>query len=176
MVDQALSAHENAPPLIDPRTRPMLPVGKQALATLEAFGLPAVCDLVMAGHAQTRIAAMLGVSQPSLAGWLGNQRGVGAALYSDALRASAESLLDEARAVIEAAAPTTPAVMQARAVADLLIKKAGIRNRAYRDRIDSGVALVDMGSDQPAQALTFVLVIHPQREDLGRLIEHEGDG
>lgn len=171
MVDQALTP-ANSPALIDPRTRPMLPVGKQAAETLELVGLPAVCDLVLAGHAQTRIAAMLGVSQSSLAGWLCNLRGEGAALYSEALRASAEALIDEARHVIEGAERTTPGVMQARCIADLLIKKAGIRNRAYRDRIDSGVALVDMGS-QPTAMPTFTIVIAPQRQDLGRVIEHD---
>lgn len=175
MADPTMTPANSPGPMIDPRARPMLPVGKAARETLELVGLPAVCDFVLAGHAQTRIAAMLGVSQSSLAGWLCNLRGEGAALYSEALRASAEALIDEARHVIEAAAPTTPSVMQARCIADLLIKKAGIRNRAYRERIDSGVALVDMGSLPPSPVI-FRIVIAPQREDLGRLIEHDADG
>lgn len=160
--------------VIVPHAR-LLPVGRQAAETLELVGLAAVCDLVQAGHAQTRIAAMLGVSQSSLAGWLGNLRGEGASLYSDALRASAEALLDEARRVIEAAESTTPGVMKARAVADILIRKSGIRNKAYRDRIDSGVALVDMGS-LPPLPVVFRIVIAPQREDMGRTIDHNPDG
>lgn len=170
-----MKSGDSASALIDPRARPMLPVGKQARETLELIGLPAVCDLVQAGHAQTAIAAMLGVSQSSLAGWLCNLRGEGASLYSDALRASAEALLDEARRVIEAAESTTPGVMKARCIADLLIKKAGIRNRAYRDRIDSGVALVDMGSLPPSPVI-FRIVIAPQRGDLGRTLDHNPDG
>lgn len=167
---------ETATALIDPRTRPMLPVGKQAQATLELVGLPAVLEMVLAGHAQTAIAARLGISQASLGGWLANLRGPDAALYSEALRASAEAMIDQAQTVIEAAEPTTPAVMKARAVADLLIRKAGIRNRAYRERIDSGVALVDMGDAGPAPVPSFCLVIHGAREDTGRTFEHEPDG
>jgi hypothetical protein len=49
-----------------------------------------------------------------------------------------------------------------------------VRNKAYRDRIDSGVALVDMA--EPARAPQFILVVHPTREDLGRTFEHEPDG
>lgn len=175
MVDQPLIARGSASALIDPRAQPLLPVGKQARETLELVGLSAVLEMVLAGLAQTAIAAKLGISQASLGGHLANLRGADAALYSDALRASAEALIDEARHVIEAAAPTTPSVMQARCIADLLIKKAGIRNRAYRDRLDAGAALVDLGSLPTAMPI-FTIVIAPQREDLGRLIEHEGDG
>ena len=160
----------NNPAVIDPHARPMLPVGRQALATLEAVGLAGVCDLIVAGHAQNRIAAMLGVSQPSLAGWLCNQRGEGAALYSEALRASAEAMLDEAKAVLEAAELTTPGVMKARAVADLLIRKAGIRNKAYRDRVDATTLLVDAGNAGPARVPSFRIVI--AKVDQGRLIQH----
>ena len=170
-----MKSGDSAIAVIDPRARPMLPVGKAARATLELVGIPAVLEMVMAGLAQTAIAAKLGISQASLGGHLANLRGADAATYSEALRASAEALLDEARRVIEAAESTTPSVMKARCIADLLIKKAGIRNRAYRDRIDSGVALVDMGS-LPPSPVVFRIVIAPQREDLGRLIEHEGDG
>lgn len=168
-----MSAPETAPAMIDPRTRPMLPVGRQAQAALELIGLPAVLELVLAGHAQTAIAAKVGISQASLGGWLANLRGTDAALYSEALRASAEAMIDEAQAVIEAAEPTTAAVMKARAVADILIRKAGIRNRAFRDRVDAGVALVDTGSP-PAQVPTFFLVVHPEGSR-GRLIEHEAE-
>jgi hypothetical protein len=171
-----LIAPENVPAMIVPHTRPMLPVGRQAQAVLEAFGLPAVVDLIVEGHSQKRIATTLGVSQSSLAGYLCNLRGADAALYSEALRASAEAMIDEAQRVIEAAECTTPGVMKARAVADLLIRKAGVRNRAFRDRIDAGVALVDTGSDQPAPVPVFQIVIHPQREDTGRTIEHDPDG
>lgn len=171
MVDQALTP-ANSHGLIDPRARPMLPVGKQAAMALELVGLPTVLEMVLAGHAQTAIAAKLGISQASLGGWLANLRGADAALYSEALRASAEAMIDQAQTVIEAAEPTTPSVMKARAVADLLVKKAGIRNRAYRERIDSGVALVDMG--EPAQAPTFLLVIHPEGSR-GRTFEHEAE-
>lgn len=170
MAHQALTQANN-PALIDPRARPMLPVGRQAATALELVGLSAVLEMVLAGHAQTAIAAKLGISQASLGGWLANLRGADAALYSEALRASAEAMLDQAQAVIEAAEPTTPSVMKARAVADLLVKKAGIRNRAYRERIDSGVALVDM--EEPAQAPTFVLIVHPQGQ--GRTFEHEAE-
>ena len=166
-------APENAPAMIVPHVRPMLPVGKQAQATLEVVGLPAVVDLIVEGHPQKRIAAMLGVSQSSLAGFLCNLRGADAALYSEALRASAEAMLDQAERMIMAAPETTAGVMKAKALADLLIRKAGIRNKAFRDRIDQGVALVDMGSGQPAPIPCFQIVIHPQREDRGRLIDHE---
>src|ERR1700690_3843705 len=100
----------NSPALIEPHARPMLPVGRQAQAVLELFGLPGVVDLIVEGHPQSRIARTLGVSQSSLAGWLCNQRGAGAALYSEGLRASAESLIDEARAVLEACEPTPAGV------------------------------------------------------------------
>lgn len=162
---------ENVPAVIVPHARPMLPVGKQALATLEVVGLSAVVDLIVEGHSQKRIATMLGVSQSSLAGFLCNLRGADAAIYSEALRASAEAMIDQAQAGIEAAEPTTPGVMKAKAIADLLIRKAGIRNRAYRDRIDAGVALVDMGDAGPALVPTFRIVIADQRQETGRTFE-----
>ncbi|MGA7180453.1 MAG: hypothetical protein WBX11_12805 [Thiobacillaceae bacterium] len=171
---------ENAPALFDSRThahaRPTLPVGSRALIVLELIGLPAVIELIVAGHAQITIAATLGVSQASLAAWLCNQRGPGAAIYSEALRASAEAMLDQAHAVLEAAEPTTPGVMKARAVADLLIRKAGIRNRAYRDRIDSTTLLVDGAGDTlPAQVPTFRIVIASQPDPGRRTFDMEGD-
>lgn len=157
--------------------RPLLPVGKQAAQALELVGLPAVLEMVLAGHAQTAIAGRLGVSQASLGGWLANLRGADAAAYSEALRASAEQLLDQAQRIIEAAPETTPGVMKARALADLLRAKAGVRNRAFRDRIDAGVALIPTDSPGLTPAPSFVIVIHPQREDRGRLIDHDsGDG
>lgn len=161
--------------MIRPPARASLPVGRQAQVTLEMIGLPVVLEMVLAGHTQTVIATKLGISQASLAGWLANLRGADAALYSEALRASAEAMLDQALAIVEAAEPTTPGVMKARAVAELLIRKAGIRNRAYRDRIDSGVALVDSAGAEPAQAPCFHIVIHGAREDTGRTFEHETD-
>lgn len=165
------------PPMIAPHTqgsRPMLPVGKQAAAVLEAFGLPAVADLIVEGHSQARIATMLGVSQSSLAGWLCNQRLGCADLYSEALRASAEALVDEARAVLEAAESTTPGVMKARAICDVLIRKAGIRNKAYRDRVDAATLLVDTASTQPAELPRFYITIAPQLTH-GRTLDHNPD-
>jgi hypothetical protein len=66
MAEQTLSPL--TPALIDPRSRPLLPVGKQAAMALELVGLPAVLEMVLAGHAQTAIAARLGISQAG-AGW-----------------------------------------------------------------------------------------------------------
>ena len=80
-------------------------------------------------------------------------------------------MIDEARAVLDAAEPSTPGVMKARAVADLLIRKAGIRNKAYRDRVDSTTLLVDSGDTRPAQVPTFRIVI--AQADQGRTFDNE---
>jgi predicted transcriptional regulator len=152
----------------------MLPVGRQAQEVLEMIGLPAVADLIVAGHSQAAIANTLGVSQSSLAGWLCNQRGPGASLYSEALRASAESMLDQAYVVLEQAELSTPGVMKARCIADLLIRKAGIRNKAYRDRVDGATVLVDAGGTGPAQPPTFYLTIAPQLLNPGRTFDVGG--
>jgi hypothetical protein len=136
------------------------------------FGLPAVVDLIVQGHPQSRIARMLGVPQSGLAGWLCNQRGPQAALYSEALRVSAEAMIDTARGILEACEPTTAGVMKARAVADLWIRQAGIRNRAYRDRVDAATLLVeDAGDVRPSMVPTFRIEI--AQADQGRLIEHD---
>jgi hypothetical protein len=178
MDDRALTPAKNPPvSMTAPRARP-LPVGRAAQDKLEIFGLEAVCERIMAGDSQAVIARVLGVSRSSLAGWLANLRGEEAALYAESMRVSAENLLDDACAILEAAEPTTASVMKARNIADLLVKKAGFRNKAFRERVESGVTLVpvDTGQAQPPQVPVFQIVIFPQREDLGRTIDHDPDG
>jgi hypothetical protein len=161
----------------DPRAKPLLPVGKAARTVLETFGVQGLCELVTQGHSHRAIGARLGVSASAVSCWLTNLRGPHAALYAESLRASAEAMLDEAEAVVRQSGPSTADVQRARCLADLLLRKAAIRNRAYDLRSAATVELVDAGSDQPPQVPQFVILIHPQHEASGRTFDHDsGDG
>jgi len=87
-------------------------------------------------------------------------------MYSEALRVSAESLWLKAYELIEAAPETTAGVMKAKALADVLMRKAGIRAKAYNDRLPHQqiVELPQLPDKGSGSVPSFVLVIHGQQQ------------
>lgn len=113
--------------------RVKLPISKKSIAAIEAAGgLPFVCGLIGDGMTHKAIAARLGIARSDLSGWLVNEN---SPLYWGAMESSSESLLDEAQNVLEAADGTVMAsVQRAKAISDLYIRRAGIRNWRYATR------------------------------------------
>ena len=115
--------------VLAPRTRPLLPIGARSQATLDVVGLPAVCELVLAGHSQSDIARLLGIPLQAVAAWSCNLQGEEQALYTAALRASAEASLDQALQVAIDVDPTLPGSAQrAKLIIDTLMRRAGMKS------------------------------------------------
>lgn len=187
---ESLKPSQNVPmTLQSPRARPQLPIGRASQAALDLVGLPAVCELILAGRSQSDIARLLGIPIQAVCAWSCNLQGEEQALYTAALRASAEASLDQALQVAVDVDPTTPgSVQRAKLIIDTLMRRAGIRNRAYRERASlqeqiQEAALDAGGSEGPpgAPTVSFTITIAPQRDagqptDGGRqplTIEHE---
>ena len=157
---------------IAPRNRPRLPVGPYSQAALDLVGLPAICELVLAGHSQTAISLMLGVPPHALCAWSVNLQGDDQALYSASLRNSAEAMLDEAQQIAVDVDPALPGSAQrAKLIIDTLLRRAGIRNRAYRERTSLQEQIQEAAHDaggnpgQPgAPTVSFTITIAPQRD------------
>lgn len=177
---------QNAPTaLIIPRTRPQLPIGAASQAALDLVGLPAVCELILAGHSQASISRLLGIPTHAVAAWSCNLQGEEQALYTAALRASAEASLDEALQVAIDVDPTLPGSAQrAKLIIDTLMRRAGIRNRAYRERTTLAETLAEAqheatggnGGQPGAPTVSFTITIAPQRDPeqrQGLTIEHD---
>ena len=172
----------NAPTALDiPRTRPRLPISRANETALDLVGLPAVCELILAGHSQASISRLLGIPPQAVAAWSCNLQGEEQALYSAALRASAEASLDEALQVAIDVDPELPGSAQrAKLIIDTLMRRAGIRNRAYRERTTLAETLAEAqheatGAQPGAPTVSFTITIAPQRDD-GRqplTIEHD---
>jgi hypothetical protein len=163
---------ENSPAVpTSPRAR--LPVSRPATSRIEAAGgLEHVCGLILDGQTHAQIAAAIGVARSDLTAYLGNSD---SPLYASCMAASAESLYDAAEAVLRAAQGKTMADVQiAREIAGMYVRRAGVRNALYRDRVSQATAVMLNTPAQPTQVPQFVLVVHGQTE--GRTIDHDPDG
>lgn len=150
-----------------PRARlPTRPV----VAKIEAAGgLPHVLDLVVAGETNRAIAARLGVDRGDLARWLSVE---GGEQYREALRRSAEGLMDMAEEELRACdALSMASVQKTKMVCEHYYRLAGIRDARYRQ--NAPAVTITAENTGPAEPPRFEIVIYPQREDLGRLIDHE---
>jgi transposase len=131
---------------------------------LWTVGVAEVCEMIVEGSTQRDIARTFGVPEGTVAMWLANLDGQNMVLYAEALRISAESLWLKAYEIIEAAPETTAGVMKAKALADVLMRKAGIRAKAYNDRLPHHeiVELPVLPGKGSTNVPSFTLVIHGQ--------------
>jgi len=105
------------------------------------------------GDSLTQIAKTIGICRSELSGFLCNSND---ALYPAAMHQSAEILYDRAEEALRAADPTSmPSVQQAKAIADLYTRRAGVRNFRYAVR---GMTL-DIAPAAPAAMPSFTLVL-----------------
>jgi transposase len=132
---------------------------------LHTVGVEDVCAMIVEGHTQKDIGKTFGVPEGTVAMWLANLDGQDKVMYAEALRVSAESLWLKAYELIEAAPETTAGVMKAKALADVLMRKAGIRAKAYNDRLPHQqiVELPQLPAKGSGSVPSFVLVIHGQQ-------------
>jgi len=95
-------------------------------------GVEHLASLVLAGQSLTEIAAEIGVCRSDLSGFLVNTNDP---MYAAAMTASAESLYDRAEAALRKADPTSMAsVQQAKALAEVYVRRAGVRNHRYSSK------------------------------------------
>lgn len=151
-----------------PRARlPTRPVVKKIEA---AGGLPRVLDRIVAGETQRVIAESLGVDRGDFSAWLNN---VGGEEYREALRQSADGLMTEAEGILRTAdASSMAGIQKAKMLAEHYYRLAGIRNARYRPNAPA-VTIAAAEATGPAEMPRFTIVIAPQRQDLGHVIEHD---
>ena len=154
--------------------QPLLPVfhkqfrvSSLSVARIEgAGGMEYVAELILNGNTHAEISTQLGIARSDLSAWIANQD---SELYRAAMAASAEPLLDKAQAVLSGAGKTMPEVQIAKAIADLYLRRAAIRNSAYRDK----APLVRIDTSQAKPDLNFTIrVLQPLEQ--GKTYEHEG--
>jgi hypothetical protein len=149
---------------------------------LYTVGVEEVCGMIVEGSTQKDIGRTFGVPEGTVAMWLANLEGRDKVMYAEALRVSAESLWLKAYELIEEAPETTAGVMKAKALADVLMRKAGIRAKAYNDRLPHQqiVELPQLPDKGSGSVPSFVLVIHGQQptdapyQPIGTLGESQG--
>lgn len=148
----------NLPQTDNSSTRKQFRVSNVSVARIEnAGGMELVAALILNGNTHAAIAAHLGIARSDLSAWVANQN---SDLYRAAMSASSESLLDEAQIVLASAGKSMPEVQIAKAIADLFIRRAGIRNAAYRDK--APLVLID-APKQPPQKFEYTLTVAEPR-------------
>lgn len=163
----------NLPQPDNSSTRKQFRVSTVSVARIEGVGgMEYVTALILNGNTHAAIAAHLGIARSDLSAWVANQN---SDLYRAAMAASSETLLDEAQIVLASAGKSMPEVQIAKAIADLYIRRAGIRNAAYRDK----APLVPIDAPKlPPQKFEFKIVAAEPRpkeyyEQLSRQLDLE---
>ncbi|MBI1284999.1 MAG: hypothetical protein GC183_11750 [Thiobacillus sp.] len=159
--------------------KPMLPVTAAAARKLGEIGLSAVIEQIIGGATHSQIADSLGIGRSSLSAYLCNLRGEEAAVYTEAMRASAEALFQEAIDTLKAAPSTSADVQRARCIADILLRKAGVRDARWRERISESTAVTLMTPVESKPPPRFYVTVcpQPQRQEYGHTYNHdEPDG
>lgn len=145
--------------------RVSLPVSARSLEKILAGGgMPAVAERILNGETHKEIAASLDVPRSHLSGWLVNQTDP---LYREAMRESAESLLDQAQIVLEGAGRTMPEVAIARELAALYLFRASVRNHHYSTK----GASINIETSAPSAPPSFTICILPSPNREERVIE-----
>ena len=130
-------------------------------AALVAIGEDAILQRIESGESQAEIARSLKIDAGDLSRWLRatDQR---SARARDARAASAEAWLDRGLDGLLSATPDAVAVTRARYVAQECARRAGQRNPAYREKVDSTVSGPDGG---PQQHVWTVEMVKPATQD-----------
>lgn len=166
MAHQALTP-PNSPAGSKP-SRARLPT-RPVVAKIEAAGgLPHVLGRIVGGETNRAIADALGVDRGDFSAWLSAE---GGEAYQEALRRSAEGLMDMAEKELRACDASSMAnVQKTKMICEHYYRLAGIRNHRYRP---NAPAVTIEAAAAPAEVPQFTIVIHPQREDWGRTFDHE---
>ena len=147
-------------PPVENRAR--LPVTKAAQTVLDMIGLEIICAMIMEGDRQRDVAQRIGVNQSDVAAWLMNHPD--RETYRAAQEASAETLVDKAHGLMEAAADnpliSNAQVALARARSDAFFKQAAMRSKRHRERQDT--------DDRPTGIFAPTFVISPVTANEGR--------
>jgi hypothetical protein len=166
-------------PLVAPRDSDRTPLALPQRAyyreIFEAFGIDGIVEMLAAGRTLTQVSAALGIPDGgALCTWLNQEH---ADLYALAQLRSAEMLMDEGQAKLEAAELlgaeiTNPQVSLLKLQVDLLSKRAAQRNARYGVKAAPDDA---QGGLPPRAAPTFQLIIAPGASATveGRVIEGE---
>lgn len=161
----------NFPQTDNSSTRKQFRVSRVSVARIEdAGGMELVATLIMNGNTHAAIAAHLGIARSDLSAWIANQN---SDLYRAAMAASSESLLDEAQIVLASAGKTMPEVQIAKAIADLYVRRAGIRNAAYRDK--APLDPIDVPNPSPPKFEIKLVLAEPRPKEFYEQISKQLD-
>lgn len=164
MVEQMSPPNSPAAPK-PPRAR--LPTRPAVQKIEQAGGLTHVLDRIVGGETNRAIADSLGLDRGDFSAWLSAE---GGELYREALRRSAEGLMDRGEDELRACDPSQgmATVQKAKLICEHYYRLAGIRNAAYR--LNAPAVTIE-ATASPAAVPQFVLVVHGQ--DTGRTFDHE---
>jgi len=129
-------------------TRPLLPVTPGANAVLDTLGTDQIAALLLQAHTYAAVAELLDIPAHSLAAWIHNRPDDQRATLRAALMASAETLIDEAGAIVDEVRtykdpetggvielmPSAAEVAWRKLRAEHRYRRAAQRNSAYREK------------------------------------------
>ncbi|MHB9119243.1 MAG: hypothetical protein ACYC2R_13370 [Burkholderiales bacterium] len=152
------------------RARTKFPLSTKAEAKLEAFGLPAVCALILDGLTLSEIAQRVGVQRCEVSAWHLN---LADPMFEASMKASAETCLEMAEQALHLKAEdcTMPMVQLARERAAIWRHRASVRDARYSPK-----AAVDFSPPaEPMRIPNFVIQVLPSTTRHEELVESSPD-
>jgi len=152
------------------RARTKFPLSTKAEAKLDAYGLPAICAMILDGLTLSEIAQRVGVQRCEVSAWHLN---LNDPAFEASMKASAETCLERAEQALDLKPDecTMPQVQLARERAAIWRHRASVRDSRYSPK-----AAVDFAPPAPPMRVpNFVINVLPSNPRREELVESSPD-